>query len=123
MPENHLLAMTLYALLTAAFFGVLWRSGRRERMRYFALLFFALMLGSVALGWLMYRQGNAKRASDVLARAHTALGGNGEIAYHFAVVLNALGRRAEAKALLESALAIDQGFADALEARKLVAQW
>jgi cytochrome bd-type quinol oxidase subunit 2 len=54
MPDNHLLAMTLYGLLTAAFFAVLWRTGRRERLRYFALVFFALMLGAVALGWLMY---------------------------------------------------------------------
>lgn len=54
MPANHLLAMTLYALLTAAFFAVLWRTGRKERIRYFALVFFALMLGSVAFGWLMF---------------------------------------------------------------------
>ena len=54
MPANHLLAMTLYALLTGAFFALLWRTGRAERWRYFALVFFALMLGAVAAGWLMY---------------------------------------------------------------------
>lgn len=54
MPENHLLAMSLYSLLTAGFFAVLWKSGRGERIRYFAFVFFALMLGAVAVGWLMY---------------------------------------------------------------------
>jgi Flp pilus assembly protein TadD len=75
------------------------------------------------LGWLMYRQGNAKGASDVLARAHNNSTQNGEISYHLAVVLNALGRRAEAKALLQSAVSADGGFADLLAAKKLIAQW
>ncbi len=75
------------------------------------------------LGWLMYRRGDAKGASGVLTRAHGDSNANGEISYHLAVVLNALGRRAEAKELLRSALAAGQSFADATEARKLVAQW
>lgn len=54
MPADHFLAMTLYAVLTSAFFALLWRSGRRERWKYFAFVFIALMAGAIAAGWLMY---------------------------------------------------------------------
>jgi cytochrome bd-type quinol oxidase subunit 2 len=54
MPADHFLAMTLYALLTAAFFALLWKSGARERWKYFAFVFLALLVSAVAAGWLMY---------------------------------------------------------------------
>jgi cytochrome bd-type quinol oxidase subunit 2 len=54
MWQDHFLAMTLYAVLTAGFFSLLWKSGRRERLRYFVFVFFALVLSAVAAGWLMY---------------------------------------------------------------------
>jgi thioredoxin-like negative regulator of GroEL len=58
-----------------------------------------------------------------LTRAHDDSSSNGEISYHLAVVLNATGKRAEAKALLEAALATDHNFGDTPAARKLVNQW
>jgi uncharacterized membrane protein YfcA len=54
MPPDHFLAMALYALLTAAFFAVLWRSGRRERFRYFLFVLLTMLLGAIAAGWVMY---------------------------------------------------------------------
>lgn len=54
MATDHFLAMSLYALLTAAFFALLWRSGRRERWKYFAFVLFAMLFGAVAAGWVMY---------------------------------------------------------------------
>jgi putative PEP-CTERM system TPR-repeat lipoprotein len=75
------------------------------------------------LGWLMYRHGDAKGALGALTRAHGDSSSNGEISYHLAVVLNATGKRAEAKALLEAALATDHSFGDTPTARKLVTQW
>ena len=52
--KNHAVLMLLYALATAAFFALLWRQGRREQIRFFLLVFAALFLGGLALGWLMY---------------------------------------------------------------------
>lgn len=53
MPD-HLSLMTLHALLIAVYFSFLWKAGRRERWLYFWKVFGALMVGAVALGWLMY---------------------------------------------------------------------
>ncbi|HWU26298.1 MAG TPA: XrtA/PEP-CTERM system TPR-repeat protein PrsT [Rhizomicrobium sp.] len=75
------------------------------------------------LGWIMYHRGDTKGASTVLVHAHSASENNGEISYHLAVVLNALGRRVEAKALLQSALATGRSFSDAAAAKKLLGQW
>lgn len=54
LPADHFLAMTLYALLVSAFFALLWRQGRRERWRLFGLLLASLVLGGLAVAWLMY---------------------------------------------------------------------
>ena len=51
---DHLLLMTVHALLVAVFFTFLWKHERRERWVYFFKVFGALLLGAVALGWLMY---------------------------------------------------------------------
>jgi cytochrome bd-type quinol oxidase subunit 2 len=51
---DHLLLMVLHALLIAVFFSFLWKHDRRERWRYFLKVFAALLLGAVALGWIMY---------------------------------------------------------------------
>ncbi|HPS79268.1 MAG TPA: hypothetical protein PLS53_14005 [Thermoanaerobaculaceae bacterium] len=51
---DHLSLMTLHALLVAIYFSFLWKHGRRERWFYFWKVFGALMVGAVALGWLMY---------------------------------------------------------------------
>jgi uncharacterized membrane protein YfcA len=46
--------MTLYALLISSFFALLWRSEKRERVRLFVRLFLALVVGALAVAWLMY---------------------------------------------------------------------
>ena len=52
--KNHAVLMFLYALATAFFFALLWKKGPRERAGFFLLVFCALFLGGIALGWLMY---------------------------------------------------------------------
>ena len=52
--SDHFIAMFLYAALTAAFFALLWRTGRRERWKYFAFVLLAMLLGAIAAGWAMY---------------------------------------------------------------------
>jgi hypothetical protein len=51
---DHFLIMTVYALLISLFFALLWRSGRRERAVLFVKLFLALVVGALAVAWLMY---------------------------------------------------------------------
>jgi uncharacterized membrane protein YfcA len=46
--------MALYAVLTAGFFALLWRSGRRERWRYFLFVLVMMLAGAIAAGWVMY---------------------------------------------------------------------
>jgi hypothetical protein len=46
--------MVVYALLVSVFFAFLWRSGKRERLVLFAKVFGALVLGGLAVAWLMY---------------------------------------------------------------------
>ncbi len=53
-PTDHFLIMTLYALLVSIFFSVLWGNERAERLRLFAKIFGALVLGGLAVAWLMY---------------------------------------------------------------------
>jgi uncharacterized membrane protein YfcA len=54
IPADHFLIMTLYAFLVSAFFALLWRQERRERWRLFGLLMASLVLGGLAVAWLMY---------------------------------------------------------------------
>jgi len=51
---DHLTLMGLDALLIAVFFSFLWKRDRRERWHHFWKVFAALLVGAVALGWLMY---------------------------------------------------------------------
>lgn len=51
---SHLALMTAYAFLISAFFALLWRRGRRERMVLFLQIFGSMMVGAILLGWLMY---------------------------------------------------------------------
>ena len=46
--------MTVYAALVSAFFSLLWREGRRERWKLFGLLLACLVLGGLAVAWIMY---------------------------------------------------------------------
>ncbi|HTY41328.1 MAG TPA: hypothetical protein VMH79_05595 [Thermoanaerobaculia bacterium] len=54
IPTDHFLIMTLYALLVSGFFALLWRQERRERWKLFGLLVASLVLGGLAVAWLMY---------------------------------------------------------------------
>jgi hypothetical protein len=54
LPTDHFLIMTTYAVLVSAFFALLWREGRRERWKLFGLIFGSLVLGGLAVAWLMY---------------------------------------------------------------------
>jgi len=51
---DHLTLMALHAFLIAVFFSFLWKRDGRARWRYFWKVFAALMVGAIALGWLMY---------------------------------------------------------------------
>ncbi len=52
--RHHVVLMFLYAVLTALFFTLLWKQGRRERLRFFLFVFLSLFAGGIALGWVMY---------------------------------------------------------------------
>ena len=54
LPVDHFLIMTTYAFLVSAFFGLMWRNERRERLILFGKIFAALVLGGLAVAWLMY---------------------------------------------------------------------
>lgn len=52
--RNHAVLMLLYALATAAFFALLWKQERKERIRFFVFVFLSLFFGGIALGWAMF---------------------------------------------------------------------
>ena len=54
VPVDHFVIMTLYAFLISLFFALLWRNGSRERGALFVKLFLALVVGALAVAWLMY---------------------------------------------------------------------
>jgi hypothetical protein len=54
LPTDHFLIMLVYALLVSTFFSLLWAGERRARLRLFAKIFGALVLGGLAVAWLMY---------------------------------------------------------------------
>ncbi len=51
---DHLSLMVLHALLIAVFFSFLWKREKAARWRYFWKVFLALLVGAIAVGWLMY---------------------------------------------------------------------
>lgn len=54
VPTDHFLIMTIYAFLVSGFFALLWRQEKRERWKLFGLLVGSLVLGGLAVAWLMY---------------------------------------------------------------------
>lgn len=54
LPTDHFVIMSVYALLVSAFFALLWRDTPRERARLFGILLAALLVGGLAVAWLMY---------------------------------------------------------------------
>ncbi len=54
LMRQHLILMLIYAIATALFFSLLWKSGRNERIRFFLFVFLSLFFGGIALGWVMF---------------------------------------------------------------------
>ncbi len=52
--QSHIVLMAIFALLTGAFFALLWKIERRARLRVFALVSGGLFLGGLALAWAMF---------------------------------------------------------------------
>ena len=52
--RSHIVLMFLYALSTALFFTLLWKSGKNERIRFFLFVFLSLFFGGIALAWVMF---------------------------------------------------------------------
>lgn len=52
--RSHAVLMFLYAVATALFFSLLWKQGRRDRLRFFLIVFCSLFFGGIAIAWIMY---------------------------------------------------------------------
>ncbi|HEV8433930.1 MAG TPA: hypothetical protein VGR95_10995 [Thermoanaerobaculia bacterium] len=52
--RSHIVLMFIYAVATALFFTLLWKSGRSERLRFFLFVFLSLFFGGIALAWVMF---------------------------------------------------------------------
>jgi cytochrome bd-type quinol oxidase subunit 2 len=52
--RSHIVLMLIYAVATALFFTLLWKSGRTERLRFFFFVFLSLFLGGIVLAWVMF---------------------------------------------------------------------
>lgn len=52
--RSHVVLMLFYAIATGIFFSLLWKTGRRERIRFFLIVFCSLFFGGLALAWIMY---------------------------------------------------------------------
>jgi len=46
--------MVVYALLVSLFFTALWRRERAEQVKLFLQLFLGMVVGGLAVAWLMY---------------------------------------------------------------------
>jgi tetratricopeptide (TPR) repeat protein len=79
----------------------------------------AFLIGDT-LGWILLAQGEADRALAYLSAASRLAPKNPDIQYHLAIVLNRLGRIADAQARLETLLGSGVAFSDRAEAEKLL---
>ena len=52
--KDHFPLLVFLATLLSAFLSLLWRETPRERSRFFARVWLALVGGALALAWLMY---------------------------------------------------------------------
>jgi len=78
---------------------------------------------SDTLGWMKFQRQDYQGALPLLQRAHDLDAENGWIGYHLALALDATGKRAEAKTLLQAVLAKNPKFEDVEKAKQLVARW
>jgi putative PEP-CTERM system TPR-repeat lipoprotein len=73
-------------------------------------------------GWILVRNGNSKEGLSILQQAYVAFPTQTEIGYHVAVGLKEEGRKEEAIRLLRRLLSESPDFAQAEEARALLAE-
>jgi hypothetical protein len=52
--RNHIVLMVIYAVATGIYFALLWKTTRRERVIFFVKVFVGLVIGGIALAWVMY---------------------------------------------------------------------
>ena len=78
---------------------------------------------SDTLGWIKLQTGDAQGALGALQQAHNLDARNPSIAYHLVLALDATGKRAAAKTLLQSVLASNKSFDGIENARQLAARW
>ena len=52
--RSHIVLMFIYAVAAALFFTLLWKSERRERIRFFLFVFLSLFAGGIVLAWVMF---------------------------------------------------------------------
>ncbi len=52
--RDHAVLMVVHATLLAAFLALLWREEPRAVRRFFVRTWLALVVGGLALAWLMY---------------------------------------------------------------------
>jgi hypothetical protein len=50
----HFALMNLYALLLGVYFATLWKRDRKAQLVLFAKIYLGLVVGGVAVAWLMY---------------------------------------------------------------------
>ena len=72
------------------------------------------------VGFVLWKKGDARGALAVLQRAHAIEPASGEISYHLALALISLGRKADAKQMIQAALANDDKFLEVADAKKLL---
>jgi len=51
---SHFLLMVVYALVVSLFFTCLWRRERRAQVALFLQLFLGMVVGGLAVAWLMF---------------------------------------------------------------------
>ncbi|HXU44739.1 MAG TPA: hypothetical protein VN783_04380 [Thermoanaerobaculia bacterium] len=54
MVISHFFLMVVFALIVSVFFALLWRRERAGQVRLFLQLFLGMVLGGLAVAWLMY---------------------------------------------------------------------
>jgi len=74
------------------------------------------------LGWILVQQGDAKRGTGLLQKAHSLQPDEGSIHYHYAAALAKMGERSRAQNELESLLKRGAQFQEESEARALLKQ-
>ncbi len=51
---DHFVLLVWHGFLVAVFFAFLWRSYSRGRLNLFLKTFLIMVVGAIALGWLMF---------------------------------------------------------------------